>query len=67
MTTDAVATGVGIELGNRHQAEQMLNKVRRIADSLEILTDRKREEAEEKLDQILERLSEREERDRRTR
>lgn len=64
VTTDAVVAGVGVELGNRHQTEQLIAEVRRCADCLEILADRKREETEEKLDEILERLDERERRSR---
>src|SRR5689334_22399276 len=64
VTADAVVAGVGVELGNRFQTDQLIAEVRRCADCLEVLADRKREEAEEKLDEILERLRDKEERGR---
>lgn len=62
--SDPVIAGVGLELGNRAQTDQLISEVRRCADSLAVLADRKTEEIDESLKEILERLD-REERDRR--
>jgi len=66
-TSDAVVAGVGLELGNRLQIDQLIGEVKRCADSLAILADRKQATTEAKLDRILEELDEAEEREREAR
>jgi hypothetical protein len=59
---DAVVAGVGIELGNRMQTDQMITELKRIGDSLAVLADRKQAAVDDKLEEILERLDEKERR-----
>lgn len=67
VTTDAVFAGVGVELGNRAQMDQLISELRRCADGIEILADQKRAGMEGKLDAILEELREAERDDKRHR
>jgi hypothetical protein len=63
-TKDTVVAGLGIEFGNRLQVDQAIAELKRIADSLAIIADRKQATTEAKLDRILEELDEAEERER---
>lgn len=49
-------------IGNKDQAERMIAELKRIADSLAVLADREREAIEEKLDELLERMADKERR-----
>jgi hypothetical protein len=53
------ATMIGMELGNRHQVEQLIGEVRRIGD---ILEGKKQASIEGQLTEILERLEQTENR-----
>lgn len=53
---EAVLTGVGLEIGNRFQIDEQNSQLRRIADALEILADRRQANLEHKLDELLERI-----------
>lgn len=64
---DPVLAGVGMELGNKLQMEQLTHEVKRCADSLAILADRKQAVIEDKLAEVLERLEEAEHGGRRVR
>lgn len=66
-SSDSLVTSIGAELGNRFQTDLLIAEVKRCADSLAVLADRKREATEEKLEEILERLDEREEREKEAR
>jgi glutamate dehydrogenase/leucine dehydrogenase len=57
---ETVVTGIGVELGNRHQTDQLIAIGLRIAVSLEMLADKKQAGMEAKIDRILEDLEERE-------
>ncbi|ASS56903.1 hypothetical protein [Rhizobium leguminosarum] len=57
---DATLAGIGIELGNRVQVDALIEEVRRCADSLEVLADRKQAGFEAKLDRLIEDLEEKE-------
>jgi hypothetical protein len=66
---DAVVSGVGLELGNRHQMEMLIGETKRCADylsiisaSLAVIADRKQAAMEEKLDELLEQMREKERR-----
>jgi hypothetical protein len=59
---DSVVASVGLELGNRAQMDMLITEVKRCADSLGILADRKQAAIEDRLDEVLERLEERERR-----
>ena len=61
----AAIAGIGIELGNRVQIDALIAEVKRCADSLAILADRKQASFEDKLDRILEDLEEKEREERR--
>lgn len=61
----AAIAGIGIELGNRVQVDALIAEVKRCADSLAILADRKQASFEDKLDRILEDLEEKEREERR--
>lgn len=57
---DALVTGVGIELGNRLQTDQVIHELKRIADSLAVLADLREAARDAKLNRfedILERLA----------
>jgi hypothetical protein len=60
-----VAASIGLELGNRIQADQLIEQVTRCADYLEVLADRKTEEIDDNIKQVLKRLDDRERDDRR--
>jgi hypothetical protein len=53
----AIMTSVGVEIGNRQQADEMIKALHRIAD---ILEDKKQRGIEADLKEILERLDEHE-------
>lgn len=59
---NTVVAGVGLELGNRAQMDMLITEVKRCADSLAVLADRKQAAIEDRLDEVLERLEERERR-----
>lgn len=63
-SSDAIVAGVGVEFGNRLQTDQIIQELKRCADALAILADRKQATAEAKLDRILQEMAEAEERDR---
>lgn len=52
----AVVASVGLEIGNRQQQDEQILQLRRIADSLEVLADRRQATFEDKIDEVLERL-----------
>lgn len=56
---DAVLTTLGGEFGSRIQMDEMNQQLKRIADCLAILADRKQAEIEDKLDELLERVEDR--------
>lgn len=51
-----IVTGIGIELGNRLQFEEMNAQLKRIADAAEILADRKQAELSETLKELVEKV-----------
>lgn len=65
---EAIVAGVGVEIGNREQAERLIAETRRAADgvircaaALEVLADRKQAALDDKMDEVRdqqERLSE---------
>ena len=55
-TTTAVVAGVGLELGNRAQMDQVISQLTRIADYLEALADQDRAEQRDMLQDILNNL-----------
>lgn len=67
---DMVVTGVGVELGNRMQVDQLIGETKRCADylssisaSMAVLADQKQAAMEDKVDEIkilMERLAEKE-------
>lgn len=59
---DAIVAGVGIEFGNRMQTDQLINELKRIADSMSVLADRKEAARDDILGEILERLDSKERR-----
>lgn len=59
--TDTIVAGVGMEFGNRLQADQAIAELKRIGDCLTILADRRQATTEAKLDRILQELEEKEE------
>lgn len=50
---------IGADLGNREQMERLIVVVTRVAVALETIADRKQSEMGEKLDELLEQLSQR--------
>lgn len=62
---DATLAGIGIELGNRVQVDALIDQVRRCADSLAVLADRRQAGIDAKLEQILDELEEKEKEERR--
>jgi hypothetical protein len=53
---NAIVTGIGLELGNRLQLDEMNMQLRRIADAAEILADRKQAELSETLKELVEKV-----------
>lgn len=62
---DPILAGVGLEFGNRLQSDAMVAELKRIADYLAVLADRKQAGIDAKLDRILQEMEEREEEARR--
>ncbi|RFB95239.1 hypothetical protein B5K11_09835 [Rhizobium leguminosarum bv. trifolii] len=62
---NAAIAGIGMELGNRAQIDALISEVKRCADSLAILADRKQASFEDKLNRLIEDLEEKEREDRR--
>lgn len=61
---DAMVAGVGLELGNRLQTDQIIQQLKRIADSLAALADQREAARDEMMKEMLERLDESERRNR---
>jgi hypothetical protein len=59
-----LVTGVGLELGNRFQTDQVIHQLTRIADSLAALADRREAARDEMMKEMLDRLDESERRNR---
>lgn len=53
--TDPVLTGIGVELGNRVQMQELVEAVNRVADEI---ANKKQEEVVDKLDEALRRMDE---------
>lgn len=52
----ALVASVGLDIGNRQQLDEQIHQLKRIADSLEVLADRRQATFEDKIDEVLERL-----------
>jgi hypothetical protein len=53
---DAVLRGIGMELGDKDQTERLIAQVKRIADGMDILADKRTDEMEEIHKTLLARL-----------
>jgi hypothetical protein len=59
---ESVVAGIGMELGNRMQTDQIIHELKRIADSLEAISDRREAARDEMMREMLERLEDKERR-----
>lgn len=60
--TDPVLTGIGLALGDKEQSERMVECLDRIARALEAIADKRQTEMQDTMEEILERLSDKEKR-----
>jgi hypothetical protein len=56
MGADPVLAGVGLELGTREQIDHLVLQVKRCADALERLADKRQDEIQETLEEIVEEM-----------
>jgi hypothetical protein len=59
---ESVVAGIGMELGNRMQTDQIIHELKRIADSLAAISDRREAARDEMMREMLERLEDKERR-----
>lgn len=59
---DAMLTGIGVELGNRLQTDQIIHELKRMADSLAAISDQREAARDEMMREMLERLEDKERR-----
>lgn len=58
-----VLQGIGMELGNKEQSERLIEQVKRIADGMDILSDKRTDEFQDMHKALLERLDAQERRE----
>jgi uncharacterized membrane protein (DUF106 family) len=57
-----MVTGIGVELGNRLQTDQIIHELKRMADSLAAISDQREAARDEMMREMLERLEDKERR-----
>lgn len=62
-TNAAVIAGIGGELGNREQIERLIEQIKRIADGMDVLADKRTDEFEAMHVALLDRLDAQERRE----